>query len=79
MENSYIHCIHLFDRSISTYCIYQKKIFGEPHLSVTAAEVSVSARDRAMVVAEGGGGRRSNGVESAWQSRDRGSRERAAE
>jgi hypothetical protein len=45
----YIHCIHLFDRSISTHFIhlidrYQKKVFGEPYLSVAAAEVFMHVR-----------------------------------
>jgi hypothetical protein len=41
--------------------------------------VSVCARGRAVVVVEGGGGQCSNGVESARQSRDWGSRERTTE
>jgi hypothetical protein len=59
--NTYIHCIYLFDRSISTHCIHQKKVFGELYLSVAAVEVSVCTRGRAVMVAEGGGGRRSSG------------------
>jgi hypothetical protein len=61
MGNTYIHCIHLFDRSISTHCIHQKKVFGEPYLGMMTVEVSVSARGRAATVVEGGGGQRSSG------------------
>jgi hypothetical protein len=44
----YIHCIHLFDRSIPSHFIhlidrYQKKAFVEPYLGVAAAEVFVRA------------------------------------
>jgi hypothetical protein len=57
MENPYIHCIHLFDRSISTNWIHQKKVFGEPYLGMAVEEVSVCMHGRAAAVMEGGGGR----------------------
>jgi hypothetical protein len=60
MENPYIHCIHLFDRSISTHCIHQMKVFGVPYLGVAAVEVSMCVCGTAAAVAEGGGGRHSS-------------------
>jgi hypothetical protein len=61
MENPYIHCIHLFDPSISTHCIHQKKVFGELYLGVAAVEVFVYTCGRATAMAEGGGGQYSSG------------------
>jgi hypothetical protein len=51
MENPYIHSIHLFDPSISTHCIHQKKVFGELYLGVAAVEVFVYTCGRAATMA----------------------------
>jgi hypothetical protein len=70
MEDPYIHCIHLFDQSISTHCIHQKKVFGEPYLGVAAAEVFVCACGRAAVEETGSSSIDGSGVESVRWSRE---------
>jgi hypothetical protein len=79
MENHYIHCIHLFDRSISTHYIHQKKVFGEPYLGVAAVEVSMCACGSAAAVAEGGGGQCSSCARGDWLKRHQRRRRRPTE
>jgi hypothetical protein len=68
MENPYIHYIHLFDRSISTHCIHQKKVFGQPYLSVwrqwreEEAGIATAADETGLSGVDGGGGDRQSRV-----------------